>query len=496
MKISPAHQIIKNQIAVLFAFENESVPCGLPHQKNLMEQAAGEGFKAKENSTVILHPRNGLPAKQIVLVGIGERKKVTGETLRRAAAAAIGKVQSLSQKSVSFLLPNAIGNIQKESCIITEGMLLKDYRFDKYKTRDKEFIRIKEAALVIPSKDFADGKKGLRLAQILSEATCFARDLVNEPPSNLTPSKIAEAAIAIAEKGKSAGISITVFDKAKIEEMKMGALLGVNRGSSEPPVFIHLHYQPSNDAQHGTAKKNKTIALVGKGITFDSGGLSLKPAEAMETMKMDMAGAASILAIFKAIPTLQPKVELHGILAVTENMPGGRAYKPGDILRTMQGKTIEVLNTDAEGRLILADALSYAAKQNPDAIIDLATLTGACIIALGSLYAGAMGNNDALFKEIVKASEESGEKFWQLPLVEDYKEGLKSPVADIKNISSVRKEAGSIIGGLFLQEFVNNKPWLHLDIAGPAWTDKAFHYYAQGGTGFPTRTLIHYLLNL
>lgn len=268
--------------------------------------------------------------------------------------------------------------------------------------------------------------------------------------------------------------------------MGMGALLGVNRGSAEPPLLIHLQYKNSD------AKRK--IAFVGKGITFDSGGLSLKPAEAMETMKMDMAGAASILGVFKAISKLKVNAEVHGILAVTENMPGGKAYKPGDVLKTMSGKTIEVLNTDAEGRLVLADALSFAVKQNPNVIIDIATLTGACIIALGNLVAGAMGNNQELFNAIEKAGNLSGEKFWQLPLVEEYKEGLKSPIADIKNISSVRKEAGSIIGGLFLQEFVEGKPWIHLDIAGPAWTDKEFSYHSQGGTSFPTRTLIHYLL--
>jgi leucyl aminopeptidase len=235
--------------------------------------------------------------------------------------------------------------------------------------------------------------------------------------------------------------------------------------------------------------------LVGKGITFDSGGLSLKPAQGMETMKMDMAGAGVILGVFKAIPSLKPKVEIHGLLAVTENMPGGRAAKPGDVFKAMNGKTIEVLNTDAEGRLVLADALSYAVKQKPDAIIDLATLTGACITALGSLVAGAMSNDEALLADIQKAGKESGEQFWPLPLVPEYKEGIQSKVADLQNISSVRGEAGTIIGGLFLQEFVDGKPWIHLDIAGPAWAARDFYYLTPGGTGFAVRTLLHYLLN-
>lgn len=488
MKISLASKIPKTQALILFVFEKENAPCGMPKQIQIMHHAAAEGFNAKEGSTVILHPRNGSPARQILLAGLGDRAKFTSETLRSSTACGIRKVQSISQKSVSVLSPNIMNDPQMESHVIVEGSLLANYKFEKYKSPDKNSVPLKEMTLITSNKDLTQAKKGVRIAQILSDSTCFVRDLVNEPPSNLPPSKIADYAAEIAERGKSAGISLTIFSKEKIEEMQMGALLGVNRGSSEPPVFIHLHYKPEKETR-------KSVALVGKGITFDSGGLSLKPAEAMETMKMDMAGAATILGIFKAIPSLKPKVEVHGILAVTENMPGGRAYKPGDILKAMNGKFIEVLNTDAEGRLILADALSYAVRQNPDVIIDIATLTGACIIALGSLVAGAMGNNDELFKEIEKASIDSGEMFWQLPLVQEYKEGLKSPVADIKNISSVRREAGSIIGGLFLEEFVDGKPWIHLDVAGPAWTDKEFKYYSQGGTGFPTRTLIHYLLN-
>lgn len=487
MKISIGTRISKNQSLIIFVFENESVPCNLPQHKSLVEQAKSEGFKAKENSTVVLHPRSGSPAQQVILVGLGDKKNLNGETLRRASATAIKKVLSLSQNSVSILSPDILNDIQKEVYAVSEGALLGGYKFDKYITTNKESKEIKETVLIVSEKNVSEAKKGLHLAKILSDATCFVRDLVNEPPSDLTPAKFSEFAKSTAEEGKSAGVTVTIFDKEQIEEMQMGALLGVNRGSAEPPVLIHLHYKPENS--------KKSIALVGKGITFDSGGLSLKPSDGMETMKMDMAGAASILGVFKALPYLKPQVEVHGILALTENMPGGRAYKPGDILKTMSGKTIEVLNTDAEGRLILADALSYAQKQNPDAIIDVATLTGAVVIALGSLVAGVMGNDDDLFKGIQEASENSGEKFWQLPLVEEYRERLKSSVADIQNISSVRREAGPITGGLFLQAFVKNKSWLHIDIAGPAWADKEFCYLSKGGTGFPTRTLIHYLLN-
>lgn len=487
MRLSVSGATLKTQPLIAFAFEKEAFPAALPQQKNLIADAANEGFKAKENSICVLHPKSGSPARTVILAGLGERKNVSNETLRRAAAAAVKRAQSLQAKAVSILLPQALGDPRREAQVTGEGAGLAAYRFDKYKSERKD-PQVKEAVLIAPAKLQDDVKKGARTAQLYTDATAFARDLVNEPPSDLTPARFAEPARDVAAKGEGAGITLTVYEKDQIEEMKMGAILGVNRGSAEPPVLLHFQYKPE-----GAARK---IALVGKGITFDSGGLSLKPAESMETMKCDMAGAASILGVFRAIPALKPKVEIHGILALTENMPGGRAQKPGDVLKTMSGKTIEVLNTDAEGRLILADALTYAVKQNPDAIIDLATLTGACVIALGGLVAGAMGNNDDLFNAIQRAGDEAGEPIWRLPLVKDYRDGLKSPIADIKNISSIRREGGSIIGGLFLQEFVENKPWLHLDIAGPAWTDREFHYLTHGGTGFPVRTLLNYLTHL
>ncbi len=392
---------------------------------------------------------------------------------------------SLSQSAFALRLPEFL-DAKSETAAAVEGLSLAGYSFDKYKQKKKDDFQVKEVFVVSAKAGQQASKDGFRIGKILAEAASFVRDLVNEPPSDLTPLQFAAEAKKIAQEGKSAGVTIQVFDKDDIEKMKMGAVLGVNRGSAEPPVFIHMHYKPQG--------AKKSVAFVGKGITFDSGGLSLKSPQNMETMKMDMAGAASILGTFKAIAELKPKVEVHGIMVLTENMPGGRASKPGDVLRSMSGKSIEVLNTDAEGRLVLADALHYAVQQKPDAVIDIATLTGACIIALGSLVAGAMGNNDDLFKEIDAASKETGEKFWQLPLVEEYKDGIKSPIADVKNISSIRGEAGSIIGGLFLQEFMDERPWIHLDIAGPAWTDRELPYCKHGGTGFPTRTLIQYLL--
>ena len=284
------------------------------------------------------------------------------------------------------------------------------------------------------------------------------------------------------------GVTVELIDKARAEELGMGSFLGVARGSAEPPVMAHLVYKPKS------AKKK--VAFVGKGIVFDSGGLSLKPPQSMETMKMDMAGAASVLALFKILPRLAPKVEVHGVVAFTYNMPGPDAVKPGDVLRASNGKTIEVLNTDAEGRLILADALVYAGKQGVDSIIDLATLTGAVIIALGSKVTGVMGNNPALMRQLRAAAERADEPVCELPLLPDYKENVKGYIADLLNIGRARGEAGSIIGGLFLQEFVDGKPWIHMDIAGTAWTDGEGPYTPKGGTGNPVRTLVEYVTSL
>ncbi|OGR88912.1 MAG: hypothetical protein A3A86_02375 [Elusimicrobia bacterium RIFCSPLOWO2_01_FULL_60_11] len=486
IRLALTERIDRKSPLAAFVFEKENLVLGIAQDKKLAGAAESEGFTGKAGTFALLHPITGSPSRLVLLVGLGPRKDADLEKVRRGAALAAKKFQALAQSSISIRLPEILDPIG-EALAVSEGIILSAYSFDKYKQKKSAGKELKEAFLVGSKSSIAESREGVKLGHVMAESACFARDLVNEPPSDMTPTDFAERARAVAEQGKAAGITVKVFEKDEIEKMKMGALLGVARGSAEPPVFIHLHYKPENPL--------KSIALVGKGITFDSGGLSLKDSLNMETMKMDMAGAASILAVFRALPSLKPRVEIHGVLAVTENMPGGRAQKPGDILRAMNGKSIEVLNTDAEGRLVLADALAYAVKLKADAVIDIATLTGACVIALGALVAGAMGNNDELFREIDLASKDSGERFWQLPLVEDYKEGIKSPVADVKNISSIRREAGSIIGGLFLREFMDDTPWIHLDIAGPAWTDRELPYCKQGGTGFPVRTLLHYLLN-
>ena len=487
MKISLAKKIDRNRPLALFVFEKEAAPEGLPNRKDLLAEAARDGFRARAGSAAVLHPRNGSPSRDLILAGLGPKAKFDAETLRRAAALAAKQAASRSWTDLTYVPPRTVSDAGREIRALAEGALLAGYRFLKYKSK-KEGPRLARLE-VLPGK-VAEGiaRQAVKTAQVLVETVSFVRDLVNEPPSRLTPARFAELAREVAREGADSGISVQVLDRKKLEELGMEALLGVNRGSAEPPALVHLRYRP--------ARPSGSLALVGKGITFDSGGLSLKPAESMETMKMDMAGAASVLGVFRALPALKPDLEIHGILALTENMPGGRAQKPGDVLRSLNGKTIEVLNTDAEGRLVLADALAYAVRQDPDAVIDLATLTGACIIALGSLVGGAMTNRDAFYDELEKACAETGERFCRLPLVDDYREGLKSAVADVKNISSFRKEAGTIVGGLFLSEFVDDRPWLHLDIAGTAWTDRELPYCPPGGTGFPVRTLLQAVLNL
>jgi leucyl aminopeptidase len=326
-------------------------------------------------------------------------------------------------------------------------------------------------------------REGLRSADLAAEATCFARDLINEPANSVTPTRLAESAREIAKAG---GLHVRILDRAACERMGMGAFLGVNRGSTEPPAFIHLAYVPKG-------RRRRRIALVGKGITFDSGGLDLKTAEGMATMKGDMSGAAAVLGVMKVLARLRPSVEVHGVVAATDNMPSGSATKPGDVLRAMSGKTIEVNNTDAEGRLTLADAIAYVRQEvKADEIVDIATLTGACSIALGTLCAGAMTNDERLQGRLLRAAETAGERLWPLPLIEEYREGLRSEVADLRNTGP--RPGGAITAGLFIKEFAGDTPWVHLDIAGAAFTDKDLPYASKGGVGFGTRTLLAYVL--
>ncbi|MBI4372056.1 MAG: leucyl aminopeptidase [Elusimicrobia bacterium] len=442
----------------------------------LAQKLKGEGFKGKAKEIARAELEIFGKSRRVYAVGLGPRKGAGAEAFRRAAGSLVGALRAKRER-VAVLCSE---NLQA----VAEGLLLGSYKYEEYKKGDADVL--KEAQIV-----FADAgsrsavEKACAKAALGVEAVCLARDLVNRGPSDKTPMSLAE----LARSFSGSGVSVDVIEREQAETLGMGAFLGVARGSAQPPAMVHMVYKPKG------AGKNR-VAIVGKGITFDSGGLSLKPAQSMESMKCDMAGAAAVLAVFKVIARLKPKAEVHGIFAATYNLPGPDAYKPGDVLKAMNGKTIEVWNTDAEGRLVLADALCLAAKQEPQAIVDLATLTGAVVTALGSSVAGAMSNNPRLLGRILAASKRADEPLWELPLVEDYKDNIKGNVAELLNISKVRGEAGSIIGGLFLREFVGGRPWVHLDIAGTAFADNDGPCGPKGGTGAAVRTLLEWLAAL
>jgi leucyl aminopeptidase len=362
------------------------------------------------------------------------------------------------------------------------GTELASYRFETHKTVDIEPQQL-TSCIIVSTHMHGDV---ITSAEIEAKAVLYSRHLVNQPSSHLTPTHLAESALALADDSNGT-IQTIVYGPKEMADMGMGALLGIAKGSDEEPRFIELSYTPKKKAK-------KTICLVGKGITFDTGGISLKPTGHIETMKMDMAGAAAVLGVFSTLTKIHPDVNIIGVIASTENMPSGKAIKPGDVVTAMNGKTIEILNTDAEGRVVLADAMSYVGKKlHPDVIIDLATLTGACMVALGETYAGVFANDERLYESFMCATSETGEKFWRLPLVEEYKKELKSDVADVKNTGSTRY-GGAINGALFIGEFVpEGVPWMHLDIAGPAFAEHAAPLTPIGGTGFGVTTLIRYI---
>lgn len=425
----------------------------------------------------------------LILVGLGEAAhKFHSDHLRKAASRAVQTAQKIRAKRLALEIPTGGKKFSPESLATaaTEGVLLGDYSFDRYKSKKEPGKTVHEVLLIGARKDPLE--KGIQQGEAAAQATLLARDLINTPACDMTPKHLAEQA---RELGRLPGVTVKILEKKEIERLKMGAFLAVAQGSTQPPYFIHLHYRPAGKPESGKIKRK--VALVGKGITFDSGGLSLKtPSTYMETMKDDMSGAAAVLGVMQALTRLKLPVEVHGVIAATENMPSGSADKPGDIATTSIGKTIEILNTDAEGRLTLADALPFALKQKPDLVIDIATLTGACVVALGELCAGVMGNDQKLMDQLIESGNAVGEKLWQLPLIEEYQDDIKSPIADVKNTGG--RFAGTITAGLFLQEFVDPKiPWAHVDIAGPAFSEKDRCYVPRGGTGFLVRTLLHFL---
>ena len=455
---------------------------------NLKKLLKTEGFEATVGATFVVQTHGMLPYIRVIVVGVGQVKELTAFDFERAVASvAVGAKKSQST-SLVVSLPREILDrfgVFLTARFVTEAIGFGTYSFLPYKnkkTRGKE-IDVKTVTMAVLASEMQETMKGIVDGSKRASGTIFARDLVNEPSSTMTPTALARAAKSLA---KQKTITCTVFGKKDIAKFGMGAFLGVTKGSDEEPKFIKLVYK--------APKAARTICLVGKGITYDSGGLSLKPSSGMETMKCDMAGSAAILGVFEALASTKPNIQVVGLIAACENMPSGHAIKPGDVVRAMNGKTIEVLNTDAEGRLVLADALSYAEKfVQSEYTIDVATLTGACVVALGEDIAGVFANDDGLAIGILQAAAIAGEKFWRLPLEKAYEADLKSPIADIQNISKVRY-GGAINGALFLKEFVGEKTkWAHLDIAGPAFAEKETALSRFGGTGFGVRTLLSFI---
>jgi len=429
-------------------------------------------FKGKHNEVSLLHTYGKIKPEKLLLIGLGKKKELTREKLRQAGGKAVSYLRDLGVKEIA-LSTRLISMLRLKPSDFIEGGLLSDYRFLNYK-EEKDHKAVKHMC-VISSKDLT---KEIKYAEVTASSVLFARGLINTPSNDMTPALLFKAAKAL----KAKNVSVRVIDGKEAQRLGMGAYLSVARGSEEPPKFIVVSY---------AAKKTRPVVLIGKSITFDSGGISLKPAEGMEKMKYDMAGGAAVLGVIKAAAELGLPLCIVGLLPATENLPGGSASKPGDVVRAIEGKTIEIISTDAEGRMTIADALGYAKRFKPRAVIDIATLTGACSIALGGEAIALMGNDEGLMEKLRHAGEETGERLWRMPLFDEYKEYIKSDVADIKNSSG--KQGALVTAGYFLKEFAGETPWAHLDIAGTAWTDKDKPYTPKGATGVGVRLLLEFL---
>lgn len=445
----------------------------------LTELIAEEEFTGKTGSSFVARLGSGAPVKKIALVGLGKAADCDLNALRQGAAAIARLAKGTKLARVALGLPPSDANPEAQSQMIAEGIWLALHSDRRFKSEeDKNPCKIETFELL-------DGDQGgIERGTHIAQGVIFARELVNAPANVIDPITLTQAVQTLAQDH---GLNLKILEQSDCEALNMGAFLGVAKASDLPPKFLHLTYTPA-----GTPRKK--LAIVGKGLTFDSGGYNIKPSgSGIETMKMDMGGAAAIFGAAKAIAQLKPDVEVHFISAVTENMISGRGMRPGDVLTASNGKTIEVNNTDAEGRLTLADALVYADQLGADALVDLATLTGACVVALGNDIAGFWSNDDTLATGLKTASTAVGEKIWQMPLEEDYWKVMKSGCADMKNTGS--RGGGAITAALFLKQFVEKTPWAHIDIAGPVWSDKDNGILGQGGTGFPVRTLIHWIIS-
>ena len=454
-------QNIECDVLVVNKFEGENTTSEIINKYAVDE----DKFEGKLGETYLLPTYGQEKHRKVLAIGFGKKEDFNPNKIREAVAKAIKKAMSIKAKTIAFKLNGVEFDYSEQ---FTMGAKIADYKFDKYKSEKKDGVN----TVYVEANE-----QIVRKAEKIADAMAFTRNLANEPAQFATPTELASIACDL-------GLDTKIYDKDECEKMGMGAFLAVGKGSSQEPKFIHMKYSCENP--------KKKIALVGKGITFDSGGLDIKPASSMLTMKDDMSGAACVLGVMSIIKELAPQVEVHGIIAACENMPGCSAYKPGDILTAKNGKTIEVDNTDAEGRLTLADALCYACELGVDEVIDIATLTGACMVALGSEAAGIMGNNSEMVKTLISTAEKNGERYWELPLWEEYAESLKSDIADMKNTGS--RWGGAQTAGVFLQNFIKDVKWTHIDIAGVAFLEKNHKELCKGASGAGVRTLINYIL--
>jgi leucyl aminopeptidase len=442
-----------------------------------------EEFKGDAGDTALirLNAKGKVKAGLLLLVGVGEKKDYRSSGVFVAAGTATRYLRKCNVKTFAFM-PRFDGSAIEAVQNAVQAGITSQFELDKYKTKDKNNKAVTKMVVCVDGASNGELKAGIARGIAVGDSMNFTRDLANEPPNILTPTEMANRASKMA---KEVGLKIEVLDEARMKKMGMGSLLSVSIGSDQPAKLIVIRYTPAKN----TAKNGDLLALVGKGITFDTGGISLKPGEGMDAMKYDMSGGATVIGTMRAIALLKPTVPVLGVIAAVENMPDGKASRPSDVVTASNGKTIEILNTDAEGRLILADAVAYAENQGATRIVDMATLTGAVIVALGDVNTGVMGNDQGLVDEIIETGKEAGESFWQLPLGAEYSKQIRSDIADIKNIGP-RGKAGTIMGAVFIQEFVDKAKWAHLDIAGTAWNDAVRPHQAKGPTGVAIRTLI------
>jgi leucyl aminopeptidase len=438
---------------------------------------------AKHLETTLVHGAQGSKAKRLLIVGAGKAGKFTTDELRKAAGAAVRFIKGKNLKSMAIVLPSSL---PADAAVraIAEGAFVADFDPNYYHS-DRKDQSISELTMVVPaSTDKPKLEETLRVAVAIGESQNFTRDLVNEPSNRLTPTILSDRAKAMA---KEFGLKFESYGKDKLLDLKMGSFWGVAKGSEEPPALIVLTYEPADKP----APSSPVVGLVGKAITFDTGGISIKPADGMEKMKYDMAGGATMIGAMRAIAQLKPKTKVIAVICAAENMPSGTAQKPGDVQFAMNGKSIEVINTDAEGRMVLADGLCYARQLGATHLVDAATLTGACVVALGNVHGGVFANDDEVYQRFEQARKAAGEKFWRLPLDDEYRDMIKSNIADIVN--SGGRWGGAVTAAKFLQEFVEDKPWIHLDIAGIAWMDENKPWIAKGPSGTAVRSVIEFV---